>query len=70
MESVNYAPEDARFVLDNNEGWISLIRRSGEEIDIVNAARVSFGKLKTKFEGDILWELIHFLSFIVDVFKR
>ena len=50
LNSVNYAPEDARFVLDNNEGWISLIRRSGEEIDIVNAARVSFGKLKTKFD--------------------
>ena len=50
MESVNFAPEDARFVLDNNEGWISLIRRSGEEIDIVNAARVSFGKLKTTFD--------------------
>ena len=50
MESVNFAPEDARFVLDNNEGWISLIRHSGQEIDIVNAARVSFGKLKTKFD--------------------
>ena len=50
LNSVNYAPEDARFCLDNNEGWISLIRRSGEEIDIVNAARVSFGKLKTSFD--------------------
>lgn len=50
MESVNFAPEDARFVLDNNEGWISLIRHSGQEIDIVNAARVSFGKLKTEFD--------------------
>lgn len=50
MESVNFAPEDARFVLDNNEGWVALIRRSGEEIDIVNAARVSFGKLKSTFD--------------------
>lgn len=69
MESVNFAPEDARFVLDNNEGWISLIRRSGEEIDIVNAARVSFGKLKTKFDDkdkvllDFLIQEEHFAPF-------
>ena len=45
MNSVNYAPENAKYVLDNNQGWIALLRHSGEEIDIVNAARVSFGKL-------------------------
>ena len=50
MNSVNYAPENAKYVLDNNQGWIALLRHSGEEIDIVNAARVSFGKLKTSFD--------------------
>ena len=46
MDSVNYAPKNAVHVLDNGQGWIALLRHSGEEIDIVNAARVSFGKLK------------------------
>ena len=50
MNSVNYAPENAKYVLDNNQGWIALLRHSGEEIDIVNAARVSFGKLKKEFD--------------------
>lgn len=50
MNSVNCPPPNAKFVLDNNQGWIALLRHSGEEIDIVNAARVSFGKLKTEFD--------------------
>lgn len=50
MNSVNYAPKNAKYVLDNNQGWVALLRHSGEEIDIVNAARVSFGKLKTEFD--------------------
>ena len=50
LNSVNYAPENAKFVLDNNQGWIALLRHSGEEIDIVNAARVSFGKMKKEFD--------------------
>ena len=49
MNSVNCPPPNAKFVLDNNQGWIALLRHSGEEIDIVNAARVSFGKLKKEF---------------------
>lgn len=50
MNSVNCPPPNAKFVLDNNKGWIALLRHSGEEIDIVNAARVSFGKLKKEFD--------------------
>lgn len=50
MNSVNCPPPNAKFVLDNNQGWIALLRHSGEEIDIVNAARVSFGKLKKEFD--------------------
>lgn len=50
MESVNFAPENAKYVLDNGQGWIALIDRMGEEIKAVNAARVSFGKLKTSFD--------------------
>ena len=50
LNSVNYAPDNAKYVLDNNQGWIALLRHSGEEIDIVNAARVSFGKLKKEFD--------------------
>lgn len=48
LQSVNYAPQNAKYVLDNNQGWVALLRRSGEEIDIVNAARVSFGKFRTE----------------------
>ena len=49
LTTVNRPPENAKFVLDNNQGWIALLRHSGEEIDIVNAARVSFGKFRTEF---------------------
>ena len=47
--SVSIAPENAKYVLDNNQGWIALIDRMGEEIKIVNAARVSFGKMRNEF---------------------
>ena len=46
LNSVNIAPENAVHVLDDGQGWISMLRHSGEEIDIVNAARVSFGKIR------------------------
>jgi thymidylate synthase (FAD) len=48
LTSVNIAPENAKFVLDNNEGWVALIDRMGEEVKAVNAARVSFGKFRTE----------------------
>lgn len=50
LTTVNRPPENAKFVLDNNQGWIALIDRMGEEIKAVNAARVSFGKYKTEFD--------------------
>lgn len=60
LESVNKAPENAVKVLDG-QGWISMIRHSGEEIDIVNAARVSFGKMRTEMnEKDE-----HLLQFLI-----
>ena len=60
LESVNRPPENAKFVLNNNQGWIAMLRHSGEEIDIVNSARVSFGKFKTEFnEKDT--KLLNFL---------
>lgn len=50
LTTVNRPPENAKFVLDNNQGWVALIDRMGEEIKAVNAARVSFGKFKTEFD--------------------
>ena len=50
LENVNVAPENAVYVLDDNQGWISLLRNSGEEVDIVNAARVSFRKIQKRDE--------------------
>lgn len=60
LQNVNIAPEDARYVLDNNQGWISMIRRSGSQIDIVNAARVSFGKFRTEMNDKDV-QLLKFL---------
>lgn len=50
ISKINRPPENATFVLDNNQGWIALIDKMGEEIKTVNAARVSFGKFKTEFD--------------------
>lgn len=47
LESVNIAPENAVKVL-GDKGWVAMIRHSGEEVDIVNAARVSFGKMRAE----------------------
>lgn len=51
LSTVNIMPENAVKVLDGGQGWVALLRHSGEEIDIVNAARVSFGKMKTEFDS-------------------
>lgn len=62
LNSVNIAPENAKFVLDNGKGWVALLRNSGKEADIVNAARVSFGKFRTEMnEKDIT-----LLKFLID----
>ena len=62
LTSVNIAPENAVHVLDDGQGWISLLRRSGEEVDIVNAARVSFGKMRAEMND----KDEHLLKFLID----
>ncbi len=59
MQHINIPPEKHVKVLDG-QGWIGLIDHLGEEITIVNAARVSFGKMKQEMsEKDIT--LLHYL---------
>lgn len=60
--TVNRPPENAKFYLDDNKGWVALIDHMGEEIKVVNAARVSFGKLKTEFDD----KDIKLLNFLID----
>jgi thymidylate synthase (FAD) len=45
MEHLNVPPENHAKVLDG-QGWVGLIDHLGTESTVVNAARVSFGKLK------------------------
>ncbi len=45
MEHLNVPPAEHVKVLDG-QGWVGLIDCLGTETTIVNAARVSFGKLK------------------------
>ncbi len=47
MEHLNIPPENHVKVL-GGQGWVGLIDHLGTETTIVNAARVSFGKLKTE----------------------
>ncbi|MCI5779766.1 MAG: FAD-dependent thymidylate synthase [Lentisphaeria bacterium] len=49
MEHLNVPPVNHVKVLDG-QGWVGLIDHLGTESTIVNAARVSFGKLKTEME--------------------
>lgn len=48
-QHLNVPPENHVKVLDG-QGWVGLIDHLGSETTIVNAARVSFGKLKTTME--------------------
>ena len=53
MEHLNVPPTNHVKVL-NGQGWVGLIDHLGTESTIVNAARVSFGKLKSNMEaGDV-----------------
>lgn len=53
MEHLNVPPENHAKVLDG-QGWVGLIDHLGTESTVVNAARVSFGKLKkTMDERDV-----------------
>lgn len=59
MQHLNIPPENHQQVL-GGQGWVGLIDHLGQEISIVNAARVSFGKLKTAMaERDI--KLLNYL---------
>lgn len=59
MEHANVPPADHRMVLDG-QGWVGLIDHLGTEATIVNAARVSFGKLKSTMDKrDVT--LLHYL---------
>jgi thymidylate synthase (FAD) len=49
MEHLNVPPTNHVKVLDG-QGWVGLIDHLGNESTIVNAARVSFGKLKNDME--------------------
>ena len=49
MEHLNVPPANHIKVLDG-QGWIGLIDHLGTETTIVNAARVSFGKLKSEMD--------------------
>lgn len=49
MKHINIPPENHVKVLDG-QGWVGLIDHLGSEITAVNAARVSFGKMKDKMD--------------------
>ena len=49
MEHLNVPPKNHVKVL-GGQGWVGLIDHLGSESTIVNAARVSFGKLKTEMD--------------------
>ena len=59
IQHLNIPPENHVKVLDG-QGWVGLIDHLGTEATIVNAARVSFGKLKKEIdERDVT--LLHYL---------
>ena len=49
QQHINVPPENHVSVLDG-QGWVGLIDTLGTETTIVNAARVSFGKIKTEMD--------------------
>ena len=61
MEKLNVPPENHVKVL-GGQGWVGLIDHLGSETTLVNAARVSFGKIKKEMdERDV--KLIEYLLF-------
>lgn len=58
-QHLNVPPENHVKVLDG-QGWVGLIDHLGNETTIVNAARVSFGKLKSEMEEKDV-ALLHYL---------
>ncbi len=49
LQTVNVPPPQHVMVLDG-QGWIGLVDQMGTETSIVNAARVSFGKMRTEMD--------------------
>ncbi len=49
MQHINVPPDNHVKVL-GGQGWVGLIDTLGSEVTILNAARVSFGKMKTEME--------------------
>ncbi|OGV58189.1 MAG: thymidylate synthase, flavin-dependent [Lentisphaerae bacterium GWF2_52_8] len=61
MKHINVPPDNHVKVLDG-QGWVGLIDHLGSEVTILNAARVSFGKMKeTMDEKDIV-----LLDYLID----
>ena len=59
LASVNIPPEQHVMVL-GGQGWIGLVNQMGSETTVVNAARVSFGKMRSEMnERDVV--LIEYL---------
>ena len=56
---INVPPTNHIKVLDE-QGWVGLLNTMGAEVDITNAARVSFGKRKDKFDDKDL-KLMNYL---------
>ena len=50
VDTVNIPPTNHVMVLDG-QGWIGLVDQMGTETSIVNAARVSFGKIRTEMDA-------------------
>jgi thymidylate synthase (FAD) len=50
LENVNIPPDNHVMVL-GGQGWIGLVDQMGTETSIVNAARVSFGKIRTEMDS-------------------
>jgi thymidylate synthase (FAD) len=61
MQHLNIAPDNHVKVL-GGQGWIGLIDHLGSEATIVNAARVSFGRLKEKMD----YRDITLLEYLID----
>jgi thymidylate synthase (FAD) len=59
VKHINIPPDNHYRVL-GGQGWIGLINRMGSEVTIVNAARVSFGKMKENFDSKD-YELLKYL---------
>ncbi len=61
MKKINIPPTDHVKVL-GDQGWVGLIGSLGSEITILNAARVSFGKMKETMDDNDLVLLEYLIS--------